>query len=74
MKINVHTDVDPSVLFEIKGPESHLSCMPKIVTEVKVKGNITDEQLETIKRLVHYSPVHGMVEYANTVETRVTKV
>jgi uncharacterized OsmC-like protein len=73
MEINVHADVDPSVLFEVKGPESHTSCMPKIVTEVKVNGNITDEQLETIKRLVHYSPVHGMVEYANTVETKVTR-
>ena len=73
MEINVHTDIDPSVLFEVKGPESHSSCMPKIVTEVKVNSNITDEQLETIKRLVHYSPVHGMVEYANTVETKVTR-
>jgi len=74
MEINVHADVDPSVLFEVKGPESHTSCMPKVVTEVKVKGNITDEQLETIKKLVSYSPVHGMVEYANTVETRVERV
>ena len=73
MEINVHADVDPSVLFEVKGPESHTSCMPKIVTEVKVKGNVTDEQLETIKKLVSYSPVHGMVEYANTVETNVTR-
>ncbi len=73
MEINVHADVDPSVLFEVKGPESHTSCMPKIVTEVKVNGNITDDQLKTIKRLVHYSPVHGMVEYANTVETKVTR-
>jgi uncharacterized OsmC-like protein len=47
--------------------------MPKVVTNVKVKGNITDEQLETIKKLVHYSPVHGMVEYANTVETNVIR-
>jgi uncharacterized OsmC-like protein len=74
MEINVHADVDPSVLFEVKGPESHTSCMPKVVTDVKVGGNITDEQLETIKRLVHYSPVHGMVEYSNTVETNVTRV
>ncbi len=74
MEIIVHADVDPSVLFEVKGPESHTSCMPKVVTEVKVKGNITDEQLETIKKLVSYSPVHGMVEYANTVETRVERV
>jgi uncharacterized OsmC-like protein len=73
LEIKVHADIDPSVLFEVKGPESHTSCMPKIITEVKVKGEISDEQLETIKRLVHYSPVHGMVEYANTVESRVSR-
>jgi uncharacterized OsmC-like protein len=73
LEIDVHADVDPSVLFEVKGPESHTSCMPKITTEVKVKGDITDEQLKTIKELVHYSPVHGMVEYANTVEAKVTR-
>ena len=73
LEINVHTDIDPSVLFEVKGPESHTSCMPKITAEVKVKGDITDEQLQKIQELVHYSPVHGMVEYANTVESRVTR-
>jgi len=74
LEVNVHTDIDPSVLFEVKGPESHTSCMPKIVSEVKVKGDISDDQLEEIKRLVRYSPVHGMIEYANTVESRVTRV
>jgi uncharacterized OsmC-like protein len=73
LEINVHADVDPSVLFEVKGPEDHTSCMPKVVTEVKVKGDISDEQLQKIKELVHYSPVHGMVEYANTVETTVIR-
>ena len=69
----MHADIDPSVLFEVKGPESHTSCMPKITTEVKVKGDLTDEQLQTIQELVHYSPVHGMVEYANTVEAKVSR-
>lgn len=73
LEIKVRTDIDPSVLFEVKGPESHTSCMPKITTEVKVKGNLSDEQLATIERLIHYSPVHGMVEYANEVEAKVTK-
>ena len=74
LEVNVHTDIDPSVLFEVKGPDSHTSCMPKIVSDVKVKGDISDDQLEEIKRLVSYSPVHGMVEYANTVESNVTRV
>ncbi len=73
MEIRVHADVDPSVLFEVKGPEAHTSCIPKITTEVKVKGDISDEQLRTIERLAHYSPVHGMVEYANQTETKVTR-
>jgi len=74
LEVNVHTDIDPSVLFEVKGPDSHTSCMPKIVSDVKVKGDVSDDQLEEIKRLVRYSPVHGMIEYANTVESRVTRV
>jgi len=73
LEITVHADVDPSVLFEVNGPESHTSCMPKIRTEVKVKGDLTDEQLQTIQELVHYSPVHGMVEYANAVESSVIR-
>ena len=73
LEIKVSADIDPSVLFEVKGPEEHTSCMPKITTEVKVKGDISDEQLETIKRLVSYSPVHGMIEYANKVESRVER-
>ncbi len=74
LEVNVHTEIDPSVLFEVKGPESHTSCMPKIVSDVKVKGDISDEQLQEIKRLVSYSPVHGMIEYANTVESNVTRI
>jgi uncharacterized OsmC-like protein len=74
LEINVRTDIDPSVLFEVKGPESHTSCMPKIISEVKVKGDISDDQLDEIKRLVSYSPVHGMIEYANTVEASVTRI
>jgi uncharacterized OsmC-like protein len=73
LEIKVRTNIDPSVLFEVKGPESHTSCMPKIMTEVKVKGDLTDDQLATIERLVHYSPVHGLVEYANEVEANVMR-
>lgn len=73
-EIKVSCNIDPSVLFEVKGSEAHTSCMPKVTTEVKVKGDLTDEQMQTIERLIHYSPVHGMIEYANRVETKVTRV
>ena len=74
LEVKVSADIDPSVLFEIKGPDEHTSCMPKITSEVKVKGDVSDEQLATIKRLIEYSPVHGMIEYANQVESRVERV
>jgi uncharacterized OsmC-like protein len=74
LEIKASCSVDPSVLFEVKGPECHTSCMPKIKTEVKVKGNLSAEQLETIKRLVSYSPVHGLIEYAIPVESSVEQV
>ena len=72
LEVKVSSDVDPSVLFEVKGPEEHTSCMPKISTEVRVSGDLSETDLETIKRLVHYSPVHGLMEYANRIESSVT--
>ena len=73
MEIEVKANVDPSVLFEVRGPESHTSCMPEIMTEVTVKGDISDEQLATIERLIHHSPVHGMVSEANTMVAKVKR-
>lgn len=73
LEIKVSCDIDPSVLFEVKGPESHTSCMPKITTEVKAKGALSDEQLKIIERLIRHSPVHGMLECANKVESRVDR-
>jgi len=73
MEITVKTEIDPSVLFEIKGPEAHTSCMPRVTCDVKVKGDLSDEQLGTIQRLVAYSPVHGMVAGANTITSTVSR-
>ncbi|MCH4564581.1 OsmC family protein [Halomonas sp. EGI 63088] len=72
-EVKVSCNVDPSVLFEVKGPEAHTSCIPKITSEVKVKGDLSEEQLKTIERLIQHSPVHGMIEYANAVESKVTR-
>jgi uncharacterized OsmC-like protein len=73
MEITVKTDIDPSVLFEVKGPESHTSCMPRVTCDVKVQGDLSDDQLDTIKRLIAYSPVHGMVAQPNTIESTVSR-
>ncbi len=73
LEVKVSADIDPSVLFEVRGPESHTTCLPKITTAIKVKGNLSNEQLQTIERLAHYSPVHGLVEYANKSEVKVSR-
>ena len=73
MEIIIRADVDPSVLFEVKGPEQHAACIPNISCEVKVKGNLSDDQLRTIERLIDYSPVHGMVSHSNSITSKVTK-
>ena len=44
-----------------------------ITCEVKVKGDLSDEQLQTIKRLIAYSPVHGMVAEHNKIESSVVR-
>ena len=74
LEIKVSCDIDPSVLFEVKGPESHTACMPRITTEVRAKGDLSDEHLEIIQKLVSHSPVHGMLAYANKMESSVRRV
>jgi uncharacterized OsmC-like protein len=71
IEIKISCNLDPSVLFEVKGPKSHTSCMSKITIEVKIKGNLTDEQLKTVERLVHHSPVFGLIAYAHKVKSSV---
>ena len=73
MEVLVKADVDPSVLLEVKGPEAHTACIPNITCEVKVKGDLSEGQLETIERLACHSPVHGMVHDHNEIKTKVVR-
>ena len=73
MEIIVKANVDPSVLFEVKGPDQHTACIPNISCEVKVKGDISEDQLRTIERLIESSPVHGMVAHANSITAKVVR-
>src|SRR5262245_41221343 len=73
IEIKISCNLNPSVLFEVKGPESHTTCMSKITTEVKIKGSVTNEQLMTVDRLAHHLPVFGLIEYAHEVQSSVSK-
>ena len=61
LEVSIKTTVDPRVLFAIRGPEDHGACLGKIEYDVKVRGEISDDDLETIRSLCMYSPVAGML-------------
>ncbi len=73
LEVTVSTDVNPDVLFELRGPEEHTNCMPNLRAEIKVKGEgLTPEKLEIIKKLAEHSPVDGLVAQANSITHVVT--
>ena len=73
LEVSVSTDVNPDVLFELRGPEEHSACMQNLRAEIKVKGkDITPEKLEIIKKLAEHSPVDGLISQANRIEHVVT--
>jgi uncharacterized OsmC-like protein len=73
MEITVRSNVDPRVLFAVKGPEEHGPCLGTVEYDVKVKGNISDEELETIKQLCEHSPVYGLLAEAIPLKANVTR-
>jgi uncharacterized OsmC-like protein len=73
LEVTVGTDVNPDVLFELRGPEEHAACMQNLRAEIKVKGeSLTPEKLEIIKRLAEHSPVDGLISQANRITHVVT--
>ncbi|MEE8346860.1 MAG: OsmC family protein [Dehalococcoidia bacterium] len=73
LEVTVGTDVNPDVLFELRGPEEHTACMQNLRAEIKVKGEgLTPEKLEIIKRLAEHSPVDGLISQANRITHVVT--
>ena len=73
LEITVKSTVDPRVLFAVKGPEEHAACLGAMEYEVKVTGNVSDEDLQTIQDLCKHSPVHGMIAEAITVSGKVER-
>ena len=73
MEISVRSTINPRVLFAIMEPEDHKQCLGAIEYDVKVTGDISDEDLETIKKLCDYSPVRGMMTESIAVNGKVTR-
>ena len=73
MEITVRSKVDPRVLFAVKDPMEHSNCLGAIEYEVKVSGDVSDEDLETIHQLCQHSPVHGMMAEPLEMDGRVSR-
>ena len=73
VEVTIREQVDPRVLFALREPEDHASCLNSLEIDVKVGGDITAEQLETLQSLASYSPVYGLVAEPITVNHRVTR-
>lgn len=61
LEIIVRTTVDPRVLLDINGVEDYKSCIRSIEYDVNVQGDISDDELKTIKQLCEHSPVFIMM-------------
>lgn len=73
LEISVRSTIDPRVLFAVKEPDQHKACMGTIEYDVKVTGEVSDEDLKTIHDLCRYSPVHGLMNEAIEVKGTVTR-
>ncbi len=73
LEITVRSEIDPRVLFAVKEPDQHKACMKSITYEVKVAGDVSDDDLITIKKLCEHSPVHGLMAEAIDVDGIVSR-
>ncbi len=73
LEITVHSEVDPRVLFAVREPEDHKACLGSLRYDVKVTGDISDDDLKTIHRLCEHSPVHGLIAEAISISGEVTR-
>jgi uncharacterized OsmC-like protein len=61
MEIKVRTTLDPRVFLALQEPDSDNESIGGIEFDVKVNGDISDDDLAMVRKLCRYSPVYGMV-------------
>lgn len=74
MEVKVSTTFDPRVFLALQSPDERGTGTGAIEYEVKVKGDISDEDIEMIHKLCRYSPVHGMMSESISITGEVTRV
>ena len=73
LEINIKTTIDPRVMLELKDPDEHASCLGTIEYDVEVADDVSDEDLQTIRRLCRHSPVHGLIEQSIDISGQVRR-
>lgn len=73
IEVAVRETVDPRVLFALREPTEHVSCLGGLEVEIKVKGDVSDEDIATLSSLAAYSPVYGLIAEANKITHSVTR-
>jgi uncharacterized OsmC-like protein len=73
LEISIKTTVDPRVMLELKEPEEHGSCLGTIEYDVEVADEVSDEDLQTIRKLCRHSPVHGLIEKSIAISGQVRR-
>jgi uncharacterized OsmC-like protein len=61
MEVNVRTTLDPRILLGLEEPDSGDGSIGSIEFDVKVNGDLSDDDLAMVRKLCRYSPVYGMV-------------
>lgn len=72
LEVTARAKVDPRVLLGITDVEESQSCLKSVDVDIKVEGDLTDEEREAILVMAQRSPVHAMVSGPNNINTRVT--
>lgn len=72
LEVTARAKVDPRVLLGITDVEESQSCLKSVDVDIKVEGDLTDEEREAILVMAERSPVHAMVSGPNNINTRVT--
>ncbi len=72
LEVTARATVDPRVLLGIVAVEDAESCLKSVDVDIKVEGDLTDEEREQILKMAYRSPVHVMVSAPNEINTRLT--
>ena len=71
LEVTAKATVDHRVLLGIAPVEEAASCLKSVDVDIKVDGDLSDEQRDQILQMARRSPVHAMITGSNSINTKV---